>query len=296
MKKLIALVMTVFLMISMAGCGCGDGKTGSQGGSIQTGYGTKIQIIYSGPPELKINWLKLESIEPYGVQILVVGTLKNVSDQTVSFTSLDFLFDENQVGYEQGKTLSPNKEMGFAKGLINFSETTKVLTVRISGFEKYGSSSNSEPSYSDNSYADTDDTDSDSDSSSSEYSDGNLPPIKDKWTIKSSGESLTLIYREAESAKGKIRFWFDEESKKVMGQNLLDEAIEGRFFMKFTYENGEIVMDLDEDVGFETVRERTERDEVFLNFSGCGWEDLIAELSKVEFWFADVGIDHPYNA
>jgi hypothetical protein len=55
-----------------------------------------------------------------------------------------------------------------------------------------------------------------------------------------SGGTLTVIYRETDSARGKIRVWVDERNKTVTIENLLDQPILVNSFAKLTYADGRV--------------------------------------------------------
>jgi hypothetical protein len=79
-------------------------------------------------------------------QVHLIGTLRNVSDQPVKFSEIGFLFDGYQVAFIYGQTLEPSEEMEIMKGFPGYSENTKVLEVRIKGFERIeGSAGTQEP-------------------------------------------------------------------------------------------------------------------------------------------------------
>ena len=88
-----------------------------------------------------------------------------------------------------------------------------------------------------------------------------LPPIKEKWTIR----ELTLIYRETKSAKGTLKVW--TEGSQIYGQNLLDKPIDLTGFMKY---NGEIES---KSMGSLTARQK----ESIGSFEGI--------TGKVELWY-----------
>ena len=80
---------------------------------------------------------------PDGFQVQLIGTLKNVSYQTIKFSEIAFLLDDQQVAFDYGKTMEPGEQTKILKGfppvVPGFDEYAKVLEVRIKGFEKIGS-------------------------------------------------------------------------------------------------------------------------------------------------------------
>lgn len=140
MKKclMIGVALTIALSGVLAGCFGNGGSDGEQvGGYIQVPDGPKIKVVFTGPPELKVEWEKLGMADIF--QVHLIGTLRNVSNQTVKFSEIGFLFDGHQVAFIYGRTLEPGEEMKILKGFPGYSESTKVLEVRIKGFEKIGS-------------------------------------------------------------------------------------------------------------------------------------------------------------
>lgn len=119
----------------------GEGRPVTSG-TIQVPDGPKIKVVFNGPPELKVSWEKLGMS---GFQLHVIGTLTNVSNQTVEFSEIAFLLDGKQVSFiygpsSYGENLEPGEQMEIAKGLIGYTEYTKVLEVKIKGFEIVGGS------------------------------------------------------------------------------------------------------------------------------------------------------------
>ena len=113
-----------------------EGKT-ETAGTIQVPDGPKIKVVFTGPPELEVSWEKL-GMAPDGFQVQVIGTLQNVSNQSVTFSEIGFLFDGYQVDYIPGRTLNPGETMKIMKGFPGFAENTKVLEVKIKDFQIVG--------------------------------------------------------------------------------------------------------------------------------------------------------------
>ncbi len=107
-----------------------------EAGIIQVPDGPKIKVVFTGPSELKVEWEKLGMADFFQVQL--IGTLRNISSQTVKFSEIGFLFDGHQVAFIQGRTLQPSEEMKILRGFPGYTENTKVLEVKIKGFEKVG--------------------------------------------------------------------------------------------------------------------------------------------------------------
>lgn len=117
----------------------GEGKPVTSG-TIQVPGGPKIKVVFNGPPELKVNWEKLGVTQ---FELHLIGTLTNVSSQTVKFSSIAFLLDGEQVAFIRGpsiygENLEPGEQMEIAKGFVGYTEYTKVLEVKIKGFEIVG--------------------------------------------------------------------------------------------------------------------------------------------------------------
>ena len=120
-----------------------EGKT-ETAGTIQVPDGPKIKVVFTGPPELEVSWEKL-GMAPDGFQVQVIGTLQNVSNQSVTFSEIGFLFDGYQVDYITGRTLNPGETMKIMKGFPGYSEETKVLEVKVKGFQILGNSTTTPP-------------------------------------------------------------------------------------------------------------------------------------------------------
>ena len=106
MKK--CLIIGVVLIIALSGVlmGCsGNGGNGEEevGGYIQVPDGPKIKVVFNGPPELKVEWEKLGMADMF--QVHLIGTMRNVSNKSVKFSEIGFLFDDWQVDFIQGRTL-----------------------------------------------------------------------------------------------------------------------------------------------------------------------------------------------
>ncbi len=144
MKKWLIVGMALMIALSgvVAGCGGNGGGDREQvGGYIQVPDGPKIKVVFNGPPELEIEWEKLGMAN---FELHVIGTLRNVSSQTVQFEEIDFLLDGSQVAFLGRFTglpksaLAPGEEVKIMKGIVGFTENTKVLEVKVTGFEKVG--------------------------------------------------------------------------------------------------------------------------------------------------------------
>lgn len=139
MKKRLIIGITLIIAISggvLAGCSGNGGSNAEQAsGYIQVPDGPKIKVVFNGPSELTMEWEKLGMA---GFQVQLIGTLRNVSNQAVKFSEIGFLFDGYQVAYIQGRTLQPGEEMEILKGFPGYTENTKILEVRIKGFERIG--------------------------------------------------------------------------------------------------------------------------------------------------------------
>lgn len=141
MKK--CLIIGVVLIIALSGVltSCsGNGGNGEEqiGGYIQVPDGPKIKVVFSGPPELKMEWEKLGMADMF--QVHLIGTMRNVSNKSVKFSEIGFLFDGWQVDFIQGRTLEPSEEMKILKGFPGYNANTKVLEVKVKGFEIVGGS------------------------------------------------------------------------------------------------------------------------------------------------------------
>lgn len=141
-KKWLLIGMTLLIVLSgvLVGSSCGESKqespTGVIAGVIKVPEGPEIKVVFDGPPELKVTWEKL-GME--GFQLHLVGTLENVSAQTVSFEEIAFLVDGNHVGRwpsSGSQTLDPGEKAKFEQGIVDYSETSKIIEVRIKGFMK----------------------------------------------------------------------------------------------------------------------------------------------------------------
>lgn len=145
MKKWLIVGIVVILLIGGVGYFISQGGieigTPGQGtvtsDTIQIPEGPKIKVVFNGPPELEVNWEKL-GME--GFQLQLIGTLTNISQQTVELSEIAFLLDGQQVAFVPGRTLEPGEEMEIVKGFPGYSETTKILEVKIKGFQIIGDS------------------------------------------------------------------------------------------------------------------------------------------------------------
>lgn len=138
MKSISVFLALVLISLALVGCGCGqtNGSSGpEQIGAIQIPDGPKIKVYFNGPEELKAEW---EKIGMNGFQIQILGTLTNISSQTISFTEIAFLQDGTQTDYIPGRTLAPGAQMPIAKGFPNSSENQKTLEIKIKGFQIKG--------------------------------------------------------------------------------------------------------------------------------------------------------------
>lgn len=106
-------------------------------GTIQIPDGPKIKVVFNGPPELKASWEKIGMLDSFQIQL--IGTLKNVSEQSVKFSEIGFFFDSQQTGYIPGLTLNPGETMKILRA-FPYAENAKVLEVKIKDFETIGSS------------------------------------------------------------------------------------------------------------------------------------------------------------
>lgn len=113
--------------------------TPTTAGTIQVPDGPKIKVVFNGPPELKVEWEKV-GMAGDGFQVQLIGTLKNVSSQAVKFSEISFLFDGHQVDYIPGRTLGLGEIMKILKGFPGYTENTKVLEIKVKGFEVVGGS------------------------------------------------------------------------------------------------------------------------------------------------------------
>lgn len=152
MKKwlLIGLVLVIALSVALVACGKSEAPTETPGegklvtaGTVQIPDGPKIKVVFNGPPELEVSWQELGTTGIYGWVIQLDGTLKNASNETVTFSEIAYLLDGYQVAYDNGpstygQVLAPGEEMRVLKGVDIYSEKTKVLEVKINGFEKIG--------------------------------------------------------------------------------------------------------------------------------------------------------------
>jgi hypothetical protein len=80
----------------------------------------------------------------------VIGNLKNIFNQPVRFSDVNYYLDGYQVAFTnygpEGETLNPGETTKIMKGITGFTESTKVLEVRIVGFQKIGGTApSSEP-------------------------------------------------------------------------------------------------------------------------------------------------------
>jgi len=113
--------------------------TPTTAGTIQVPDGPKIKVVFNGPPELKVEWEKV-GMAGDGFQVQLIGTLKNVSNQVIKFSEIGFLFDGHQVDYIPGRTLGLGEIMKILKGFPGYTENTKVLEIKVKGFEVVGGS------------------------------------------------------------------------------------------------------------------------------------------------------------
>lgn len=104
-------------------------------GTIQVPDGPKIKVVVNSPPELRVDWEKLDMA---GFQLQLIGTMTNISKQTVKFSEIAFLLDGQQLAYIPGQTISPSGQIKIAKGFPGDYENAKVLEVKIKGFEVVG--------------------------------------------------------------------------------------------------------------------------------------------------------------
>lgn len=65
-------------------------------------------------------------------------------------------------------------------------------------------------------------------------------PIKGTWEIQTSQGKLSIIYRETDSAKGKLRFTVDKESRTMFLENRLNEPILVEGLLRFTFYDGKV--------------------------------------------------------
>ena len=89
-----------------------------------------------------MEWEKLGMADALGNQLHVIGNLKNVSNQAVRFSDVNYYLDGYQVAFTnygpEGKTLNPGETTKIMQGITGFTEYTKVLEIRIIGFQKIG--------------------------------------------------------------------------------------------------------------------------------------------------------------
>lgn len=114
-----------------------DGTSQTTAGTIQVSEEIKIKVVFVGPPEIRADWEKL-GME--GFQLQLIGTLTNVSEQTIKFSEIAFVLDGQQLDHLPGGTLEPGEERKIAKGFPADYEDAKTLEVIINGFEKVGDS------------------------------------------------------------------------------------------------------------------------------------------------------------
>lgn len=104
---------------------------------IQIPDGPKIDLVYEGPPELKIKWEKLDLW--WGIS----GTIKNVSNQKVRFNRITFILDGQVIRHwpsDGDCILEPDEEKKFESGALGYSQYSKLFEVKIEGFEVVGGS------------------------------------------------------------------------------------------------------------------------------------------------------------
>jgi hypothetical protein len=110
--------------------------------TIELPWGSTIKVVFNGPPELDVEWEKLGMADALGSQLHVIGNVKNVSSQSVRFSDINYYLDGYQVAFTnyglEGQTLYPGETIEIMKGITGFTEYTKVLEVRIVGFQKVG--------------------------------------------------------------------------------------------------------------------------------------------------------------
>lgn len=105
-------------------------------GTIQVPEGPKIKVVFEKPAGLKATWEKLGMYDAF--QLHIVGTLTNVSGQTVKFSEIAFLLDGRQVDYLPGRSLNPGEEMKIMKGFPYYSEDARVLVIKVRDFQVVG--------------------------------------------------------------------------------------------------------------------------------------------------------------
>jgi len=110
--------------------------------TIELPWGSTIKVVFNGPPELEVEWEKLGMADALGSQLHVIGNVKNVSSQPIKFSDVNYYLDGYQVAFTNygpgGKTLTPGETTKIMQGITGFTEYTKVLEVRIVGFQKIG--------------------------------------------------------------------------------------------------------------------------------------------------------------
>jgi len=133
---LVGITLLIALSGVLVGGSCGENKPEEGAGVIKVPGGPEINVIFGGPPELKVTWEKL-GME--GLQLHLVGTLENVSDQKISFEEIAFSLDGIYVGRWPSSgnwTLEPAGEAKFEQGIADYSERSRIIEVRIRGFNK----------------------------------------------------------------------------------------------------------------------------------------------------------------
>ena len=103
-------------------------------GTIQVPNGPKIKVVFNGPPELKAIWEKV-GMAGDGFQVQLIGTLTNVSGQTVEFSEIEFFFDGRLVDFIEGRTLFPGEAATILKSFSGYTNETKILEIKVKGFE-----------------------------------------------------------------------------------------------------------------------------------------------------------------
>ena len=148
MKKkwlVIGAVLLVLIVVAafMLGRSSSQEKTPTSeklavGGVIKLPNGSKVEVVFNGPPELEITWKRLE-VSDY--EFRTAGIIKNGATETVQL-ELVFILD----GVQRGKwpplgnrTLNPGEQTEFAIGIMG-DEKSKLLEVKVVGFSKTGGS------------------------------------------------------------------------------------------------------------------------------------------------------------
>lgn len=216
------------LLITKNNGGNGSVQAGNNGAmTIQVPDGPKIKVTSSSPPELQITLDDLK-VDSYW-QLVVSGTLKNVSDKTIAVDEVGFLLDGVQeANWYNVYPLKPQEEAKILKSVL-VGEKSKALEVKVLRFRVVGNPmppvtppvTNPPP------------TTEPPVTNPPPVPNTNEPTVKEQWLVQTSDGPITIIYRESTSVKGKIKVWVDEREKKLYQQNLLSAPLRLIFFAKY---------------------------------------------------------------